>query len=108
VIPSVCTSGLTDDRQALARAIADGGTAPVLSSAPLDEADWLRLRRACPARPGDRRVDLAAAERLLADPLLYRRALGGDQRPGAASLTQSSAATLTDPLSPLISAPSMP
>jgi hypothetical protein len=108
VIPNVCTSGLTGDGQALVRTLPGGWTAPAPSATPLDEADWQRLRHACPAKPGNRRVDLAVAERLFADPALYREALGGSRRPGAVPVPQFSAATLTDPLSPLISASPTP
>jgi carboxyl-terminal processing protease len=86
VIPSVCTSGLVDDRHADnervgATALAGMRMVPQHvrhgRAAVLDEADWQRLRHACPARPGDRNIDLGVAERLFADPVLYRDALGG-------------------------------
>lgn len=97
VVPNVCTSGL-----------AGNGAAPstartgMRGAAGLDEADWLQLRRACPARPGDRHIDIAAAERLFVDPARYRAALGrpAPLRPGAL--------TLTEPGSPLISASPTP
>jgi carboxyl-terminal processing protease len=93
VIPDVCTSGLAEDANARSIALA-ARRAP----ARLGEADWLRLRRACPARTSGRNIDLAVAERLLADPALYRAALGG-WRP---------APVLTEPASPLISASPAP
>lgn len=99
VIPNVCTSGLAGNGQARA-------AAP--STAPPGTAAWQRLRRACPARPGNRRVDLAIAARLFADPVLYHEALGGRGRPGAAPVPLFPAATLTEPAAPLISASSTP
>jgi hypothetical protein len=109
VIPSVCTSGLTaGGGRALARALSDGRAAPAPPATLLGEADWRRLRSTCPARPGDRRIDLAVAGRLFADPALYREAVGDGQRPGAAPVPPFSAATLTAPLSPLISASPTP
>lgn len=107
VVPNLCTSGLTDKGPALARALLEKRAAP-FPAAGGGEADWLRLRRACTPRPGDRRVDLAVAKRLFADPLLYRAVLDGKRRPDAAPAAQSPAATLTEPRSPLISASSTP
>jgi carboxyl-terminal processing protease len=85
VIPNVCTSDLGNDQPAdnervAAIALADMRTDPQPvhdgRTAVLNAADWRRLRRACPARPGNRNIDLDVAERLFADPVLYRDALG--------------------------------
>ncbi|HTV45940.1 MAG TPA: S41 family peptidase [Stellaceae bacterium] len=81
VVPTVCTSDLGDDPAALQTALARAGGAAVPSPltdrprATLDNADWLRLRASCPPRLGDRAIDLAVAERLLADPQLYSQAV---------------------------------
>lgn len=108
VIPNLCTSGLAGAGSALARALSGGWTVPAPAAAGRSEADWQRLRHACPPRPGDRRVDLAVAERLFADPALYREALVGNRRPGTAPPAPSPAAALTEPRSPLISIPLTP
>jgi carboxyl-terminal processing protease len=101
VIPDVCTSGLAQDGRSLSTVFARLHAAP----ARLDEAAWLRLRRVCPARTDDRNVALGVAERLLADPVLYRNALGGGRR----SITPASLpASLTEPSAPLISTSPMP
>jgi carboxyl-terminal processing protease len=81
VVPTICTSDLGNDSQSIDIALhRAGGTAPVapLIVAPrasLDERGWTELRRSCPPRPGDRAVDMAVAERLLADPVLYSQAV---------------------------------
>ena len=80
VVPTVCTSDLGDDGQAvqiaLQRASGLSAVSP-LTARPrksLDESDWDQLRRSCPPRDGDRAIDLSVAERLLADPVLYSQA----------------------------------
>ncbi len=81
VVPTVCTSDLGNDPKsieaALQRASEVASSAPVTFSprASLDEGGWTALRRSCPPRPGDRAIDTAVAERLLADPVLYSQAL---------------------------------
>ncbi|HJU20649.1 MAG TPA: S41 family peptidase [Stellaceae bacterium] len=120
VIPAVCTSARADDSRSLraepprddvardvvrgeATAPAGPPAPPLRSAAALGEADWLRLRRACPARTDDPPNDLAEAERLLADPVLYRDALDDSRR-----LFAPTAATLTPPNTPLISGLQLP
>ncbi|HZU90395.1 MAG TPA: S41 family peptidase [Stellaceae bacterium] len=102
VIPDVCTSGLAENRRSLPTVLARLRAAPAPAQAampaPLDEAAWRRLRRACPARTDGRNLDLGVAERLLADPDLYRDALASSRRPTA----------LTEPPAPLISASPTP
>ncbi|MGH7053311.1 MAG: S41 family peptidase [Stellaceae bacterium] len=107
VIPNLCTSGLADAGPVLARVLSGGWVAPPSPTAGRSEGDWQRLRRACPPRPGDRRVDLAVARRLFADPFLYRAVLDG-RRPNAAPPVPSSTAILTEPRSRLISIPLTP
>ena len=81
VVPTVCTSDLGDDDQAvetaLQRARGASSTAAVIdvARATLDEGGWSRLRQSCPAREGNHPIDLKVAERLLADPVLYSEAL---------------------------------
>jgi len=76
VVPTICTSGLTGDAGALnallQRAKQPAGTP---ERARLDEAGWVALRRACPVDHESPPVDVAVAERLLADPALYASAL---------------------------------
>jgi carboxyl-terminal processing protease len=81
VVPTICTSDLGNNPQAidtaLQRASAAAATEPMAASprASLDERGWTDLRRSCPPRPGDRAIDMAVAERLLADPALYSQAV---------------------------------
>lgn len=79
VVPTLCTSGLTDDAPSAA-ALLQRRPSPVpaalaLSRKELDEAGWQSLRSLCPAERGSPSVDLEVAQRLLDDPLLYRRIL---------------------------------
>jgi carboxyl-terminal processing protease len=80
VVPTLCTSDLGNDDQsvqiALQRASGLSAVSPLTAQprASLDERGWDRLRRSCPPRDGDRAIDLAVAERLLADPVLYSQA----------------------------------
>jgi carboxyl-terminal processing protease len=76
VVPTICTSDLGDDAQSIAtalqRAANTGAPSPLAAPrASLDDAGWAELRRSCPPRRGDRAVDIAVADRLLADPVLY-------------------------------------
>jgi carboxyl-terminal processing protease len=81
VVPSLCTSDLGDDESSVQVALQ---RAAALSAAPadisrprksLDESAWSLLRHSCPARQGDRAIDLKVAERLIADPVLYGQAV---------------------------------
>ena len=80
VVPTLCTSDLDDDDQsvriAVLRASGLSAVSPltVRPRATLDDSGWEQLRRSCPPRDGDRTIDLAVAERLLADPVLYGQA----------------------------------
>ena len=81
VVPTVCTSDLGDDGEAVATALrrASGAAAEAAGLATprtsLDDTGWAAMRRACPPRAGDRPIDLMVAQRLLADPTLYAQAV---------------------------------
>ncbi len=81
VVPTVCTSDLGDDGQAmqiaLQRASGLSAVSPLTARprASLDNSGWDQLRQSCPPRLGDRTIDVAVAERLLADPALYSQAV---------------------------------
>jgi carboxyl-terminal processing protease len=80
VVPTLCTSDLGDDGQALRTALerAGSGSLSPLTLRPrasLSEADWSQLRRSCPERVGDHAIDMTVAERLLADPVLFGQAV---------------------------------
>jgi carboxyl-terminal processing protease len=81
VVPTICTSDLGDDAQSVATALQRAGAgqgssrSAAVPRASLDEAGWTELRRSCPPRRGDRAIDIAVADRLLADPVLYSQAV---------------------------------
>jgi carboxyl-terminal processing protease len=80
VVPTLCTSDLGDDGQALRTALERVGSmslSPLMPRprASLSEADWSQLRRSCPERLGDHAIDMTVAERLLADPDLFSQAV---------------------------------
>jgi carboxyl-terminal processing protease len=81
VVPTLCTSDLGDDDRFVQIAIQRAAASPAAASAAtrarasLDENAWSQLRRSCPARPGDREIDVKIAKRLLADPVLYSQAV---------------------------------
>jgi carboxyl-terminal processing protease len=80
VVPTLCTSDLTDDGQALQIALERAGSvslSPLMlrPRASLSEADWSQLRRSCPERLADHAIDMTVAERLLADPELFSQAV---------------------------------
>jgi hypothetical protein len=86
VVPTVCTAGLSDDPQAVAAAVQrsaamTAGSAGPRARAALDESTWAALREACPPRHQHGGVDLAVAERLLADASLYQAALNAVPAP---------------------------
>jgi carboxyl-terminal processing protease len=79
VVPTLCTSDLKDDAQALRIALDRAGSVslPPLMPRPrasLSETDWAQLRRSCPERLGTHAIDMIVAERLLADPVLFGQA----------------------------------
>jgi len=78
VVPTICTSDLGDDDNAVQVALQRTNVVSPLtprSRASLDESAWSQLRRSCPARQGDHEIDVKVAKRLLADPALYGQAV---------------------------------
>ena len=81
VVPTICTSDLGSDTQSIETGLQRAGQVAAASAialtprASLDERGWAELRRSCPPRSGDRGIDVAVAERLLGDPILYSQAL---------------------------------
>ncbi len=78
VVPTICTSDLGDDDNAVQIALQRTNVGAQLmqrSRASLDESAWSQLRHACPARQGDHEIDVKVAKRLLADPALYSQAV---------------------------------
>jgi len=76
VVPTVCTADL-DGPAGLATGIqrAASPAAGQRARAALDETSWAALRQGCPPRRAVPAVDVAMAERLIADPALYAAAL---------------------------------
>ena len=80
VVPTVCTANVADGAGGVSSALSRSTTA--LSAelgqvrAGLDDAGWRRLRERCPGQRDDHEIEVQAARRLLADPVLYARALG--------------------------------
>ena len=80
VVPTVCTANIADGAAGVSSALsrstntlsADFGQ----TRAGLDDAGWRKLRELCPGQRDDHEVEVQAARRLLADPVLYARALG--------------------------------
>jgi carboxyl-terminal processing protease len=103
VVPTLCTSDLGNDGEALRVALERASSvaiSPLMARprAALSEADWSQLRRSCPERLGDHAIDMTVAERLLADPDLFRQALGVIARtPKLATGSPSSAAARVGP-----------
>jgi carboxyl-terminal processing protease len=75
VVPTLCTANLPDDADAVATALARGSSTLYQPRAELDEAKWRHLREACPGQREDHDIDVAVAEKVLAEPALYSRAL---------------------------------
>lgn len=120
VVPTICTSDLGDDAQALQtalqRASGSSGVSPLTTHprASLDEQGWSELRRSCPPRGGNRAVDLAVAERVLDDPTLYSEAshmivpgpslaakpVGTAPNPAEPALTGADGSLSSDPRNP--------
>jgi carboxyl-terminal processing protease len=81
IVPNLCTSGVADDETALAAVLKHGaasGTGSETPRASLDEAGWVRLRGTCPGEIRDRKIEIEAAEHLLADPVLYAHLAHGE------------------------------
>jgi carboxyl-terminal processing protease len=102
VVPTLCTSGLSDDEQSLELAlrqtttVAPGALSSSRPRASLDERAWSMLRQACPARPGSPALDIKIAERVLADPTRYGQAVSAI-RPAVSPPPQGAALTPGDP-----------
>ena len=75
VVPTLCTGDLADDAGVARRLQQVAAGPPAPARAGLDELAWQRLRATCPQRAGASPIDLMAAEKLLADPALYRQTL---------------------------------
>ena len=80
VVPTVCTANVADGAGGVTNALSR--SANTLSAelgqarAGLDDAGWHKLRELCPGQRDDHEIEVQAARRLLADPVLYARALG--------------------------------
>jgi carboxyl-terminal processing protease len=117
VVPTLCTSDLGDDDNAVQVALQRTNTSQVStprSRASLDESAWSQLRRSCPARQGDHEIDVKVAKRLLADPVLYSQAVHAiSATPHVAAVPLATATAPDDPVltgarSPLFSDPRHP
>jgi carboxyl-terminal processing protease len=73
VVPTVCTSNVTQGTGA--QAILTGSPVPALTKprSTLSNAGWIALRAACPPELEYRPLDLRVARRLLNDPVIYAR-----------------------------------
>ncbi len=90
VVPTLCTSGLSDTDGALDtvlhRPIDAGDVDASRPRASLDDAAWSTLRRSCPAESNASPLDLKVAERVLSDPARYTAALGAIHPAGVSAL----------------------
>jgi carboxyl-terminal processing protease len=87
VVPTICTANLPDDSGGVAAALGRNSAALRQPRAELDEAGWQRLRQLCPGQHEDHGVEVRVAERLLAEPTLYARALRLAPAGGSAPIT---------------------
>jgi carboxyl-terminal processing protease len=103
VVPTLCTSALSDDDRSLDAALrnadpATGSASLAQPRASLSEPAWTILRQSCPARAENSQLDIKIAERVLNDPARYGEAVGAihttpspalhsGQAPPAAALT---------------------
>ncbi|MBV9521916.1 MAG: S41 family peptidase [Alphaproteobacteria bacterium] len=73
IVPAVCTSGAGGDKAAVAALLRRSGARESrgVARSDLDETGWTRLRHGCPGETAERKIDLDAAEKVLADPALY-------------------------------------
>ncbi len=111
VMPDICTSGDYDNAEAVLDVLRRGDF-PIAKSirirevAPGDGTAVEALRAECPLFDGDNEIDLEVAKRLLSEPPLYARALGGTPDTARRGSNQVSAkgtaagllGTLSDPL----------
>jgi carboxyl-terminal processing protease len=79
VVPTICTAHLADGAGGVASALSRSTKAlsAELGQARggLDDDGWRKLRELCPGERDDHEIEVQAARRLLADPVLYARAL---------------------------------
>jgi hypothetical protein len=78
VVPTLCTALLPNDSGPIAVSMQQAAAVAFAAPRPragLDDTDWVRLRRSCPPLATQPPVDLALAERLLANSQLYAAAL---------------------------------
>jgi carboxyl-terminal processing protease len=107
VVPTLCTSGLSDSDSALDAVLRPVGSGNAsYPRASLNDTAWSTLRQGCPARSTASPLDVKLAERVLADPARYSAALGAIHPANAAQL--SAGAALTEGGSGLSSAPRTP
>lgn len=94
VVPTLCTSGLSDTDNALDAALRRAASPEAVDTsrprAMLDDQAWSALRQSCPAGPGSPAVDVKIAERVLSDPARYTAALGAiHPASGTAQMSQT-------------------
>jgi carboxyl-terminal processing protease len=75
VVPTICTADIADGAVASALSRSTNLVELGQKRAALDDAGWRRLRELCPGQRDDHEIEVQAARRLLADPVLYARAL---------------------------------
>jgi carboxyl-terminal processing protease len=80
VVPTICTANVADGAGGLSSALSRRtnalSTELAQGRAGLDDAGWRKLRELCPGQRDDHEIEVQTARRLLADPVLYARALG--------------------------------
>jgi carboxyl-terminal processing protease len=87
VVPTVCTAARAAEAPGVAAALEQAFAAAPVRRERLDDAGWQRLRDGCPAGRATEAADLQVAHRLLEDPALYGRALGGPNGPDRVAAT---------------------
>jgi carboxyl-terminal processing protease len=75
VVPTLCTSVLSDDDRSLDAALHRTTDASSQPRASLNDPGWTALRQSCPARTESSPLDVKIAERVLADPVRYGEAV---------------------------------
>jgi carboxyl-terminal processing protease len=81
VVPTLCTSAISDDDRSLDAALhnadtAAGGVSLDQPRASLSDQAWTILRQSCPSRTESSQLDIKIAERVLNDPARYGEAVG--------------------------------
>ncbi len=101
VVPTLCTSGLSDTDSALDAALRRSDASNPRAS--LNDTAWSTLRQGCPAQSTSSPLDVKLAERVLADPARYSAALGAihaAQVSVGAALTAGSSGLSSPPRTP--------